>query len=114
MTLMIVEDNLEFRVLLRKLLEEHFTGIYETDSGEEALRIYESKEPDWVFMDIEIRKLDGITAARQIVSKYPEAKIVMLSQYINPKVIRAAMKAGAVEYVTKDDISKLFNIINKS
>lgn len=114
MTLMIVEDNAEFRKMLNKLFAEYFSEVFETDNGEEAITVFEKHKPDWVFMDIGIEKMDGISVTKRIIKKYPKAMIVMVSQYNNQRIVNAAMKAGAVDYVTKDDISKLFKIINKS
>ena len=112
MTLMIVEDSSEFRKMLIKLFSPHFTEIIETDNGVDAVQKYERHKPDWVFMDISIKKSDGISVTKQIINKHPKAMIVMVSQYNNPRIINAAMNAGAVDYVNKDDISRLFKIIN--
>jgi CheY-like chemotaxis protein len=111
MKLMIVEDNSEFRKILKKIFAGYFSEVFETDDGEEAIQNYEKYKPDWVFMDIGIKKLDGIVATRRIVNKHPKAMIVMVSQYNNPRIINASLKAGAFDYVTKDDISKLIKII---
>jgi CheY-like chemotaxis protein len=108
---MIVEDNSEFRKMLKKLFRDLFSDVFEAESGEEAIDKYNKYRPEWVFMDIGLKKMDGITAARYITCEHPKAKIVMVSQFNNPRIINAAMKAGAVDYVTKDDISKLFKII---
>lgn len=111
MTLMIVEDNLNFRGLVRSLFLETFTDIYETSSGLEAVEKYKSKTPDLVFMDINIEKLDGISTTKIILNEFPKAKIVIVSQYSSPKISKAAKDAGAIDYVTKDDLSTLFEIV---
>lgn len=114
MTLMLVEDNLEFRNMLKNLFVKYFSEIIETDNGDDALEKFDIHRPDWVFMDISLAKSDGISSTRKIKLKHPEAKIVMVSQYNNPRIINASLKAGAFDFVTKDDISNLFNIINKA
>lgn len=111
MTLMIVEDNTDFREMLKKIFNPYFSVILETDNGEEAVEKYNKNTPDWVFMDIKINGMDGISAAKIIKDKHPEAMIVMVSNYNNQRIINAAMKAGALGFVPKDDISKLFKLI---
>ena len=108
---MIVEDNLNFRSYVKDLFKVSFSEIYETSSGKEAVEKYKMSRPDIVFMDVNIEELDGIKATKKIISEYPDAKIVMVSQYNEPKIRKAAIAAGVIDYVTKDDISKLFEVI---
>ncbi len=110
MTLMIVEDNLNFRSYIKNLFKENFSDIYETSSGKEAVEKYKTNLPDIVFMDVNIEELDGIKATKKILSEYPLAKIVMVSKYIEAKIRKAAKDAGDIDYV---DISKLFEVLNK-
>lgn len=113
MTLMIVEDNLKFRSYVKDLFKKNFSDIYETASGKEAVEKYKTNLPDIVFMDVNIEELDGIKATKKILSDYPLAKIVMVSQYNEPKMKKAATDAGVIDYVTKDDLSRLFEIVNE-
>lgn len=108
---MIVEDNVNFKKLIKKHFGESFTDIYETSNGVEAIEKYRKEKPDIVFMDINIIELDGISTTKKIINEFPEAKIVMVSQDNSPKIIKASKDAGAIEYVTKDDLSKLFEIV---
>ena len=109
---MIVEDSVNMRKFLTGLFKDRFTDIYETSSGREAVELYRLHLPDMVFMDVNIEELDGIKTTKKIKSEYPEAKIVMVSQYNNPKIMKAAADAGATDYVIKDDLSRLFDITN--
>lgn len=111
MKLLIVEDNLDFRKILKELFSEHFKRIYETSSGKEAIQKYKMGRPDWVFMDIGIEELDGISTTKEIIKAFPNAKIVIVSQYNEQKIIDKAKDAGAKDYVVKQDISRLFEII---
>ena len=65
------------KLFLRDLAEE----VAELGDGAEALAAYREFAPDWVVMDIEMDKLDGLEATRQIVAAFPLARIVMLTQY---------------------------------
>ncbi len=108
---MIVEDNLNFREMVKNLFQESFSDIYETSSGSEAVEKYKTNLPDLVFMDVNIEGLDGIKTTKKILIEYPQAKIVMVSQYDNLKITKAAIDAGAIDYITKDNLSKLFEIV---
>ncbi len=58
-------------------------------------------------MDIEMKRMDGITASRQIKTNFPEAKIVIVTISDNKRLREATREAGACGYVLKDDLQKL-------
>ena len=58
-------------------------------------------------MDIGMGKLDGLEATRRIISSYPLARIVMLTQYDDPALRQAAREAGAQGYFTKGNLLPL-------
>ena len=64
--ILIAEDNLVNRELLRELLEIRGHTVAEACDGEEALRIIEQTQPDLVLLDIGLPLLDGFGVIRQI------------------------------------------------
>jgi len=107
MTLMIVDDNLKMRQMIRTLFIDMFDSLIECSSGEEAIDSYEKTFPDWVLMDIKMKKLNGIAATKQIIQKHPEAKIIIITQYEDTALHDAAINAGAVSYYHKEDITAI-------
>ena len=111
MKLLIVDDNISMRDFVRKTFKDAFSEIFECSDGLYSFDIYENNKPDWVFMDIKMEKVDGIEATENIISKYPLAKIIILTDYDNSKLKQKALKAGASAYVTKENLMSIFKFI---
>jgi two-component system response regulator DegU len=102
--LLIVEDNQPMRDLIRSIISDLAGDITECGDGAEALSAYTRCRPDWVLMDIRMKEMDGISATRQIKASYPEANIMIVTDYDSPNMREAARQAGACEYVTKENL----------
>lgn len=113
MKLLIVDDNAGMRKMLKSICGYLFNNIIECDDGDCAVRIYREEKPDWVLMDIKMKRMDGISATREIKSNHPGAKIIIVSQYNDDYVIDDAKNSGAFDFVNKDELLKVFNIIKE-
>ena len=111
MTVLIVEDNNEMRRLLCSVLEDDVEQIHECVDGSAACAAYALHHPDWVLMDIKMAVMDGITATRQIKASFPDAKLMIVTDYDDAELRRAARCAGATEYVLKEDLSAVQQIL---
>ena len=101
-TIMIVDDELFFRELLRDMLEkEGFTVIGEATDGAEAVAKYRELRPDITIMDIFMPGENGIDATREIVSFDATAKVLICSGVGYDDDIAAALQAGAKGIVFK-------------
>ncbi|MCP6600281.1 response regulator transcription factor, partial [Klebsiella pneumoniae] len=58
--------------------------------------------PDVVLMDLKMPRVDGIEATRRIVMDWPSARVVVLTAFTDPLMVRDALTAGARGYVLKD------------
>jgi CheY-like chemotaxis protein len=101
---LIVDDSQPMRELIKMTLAGVAEVVGECSDGSEAMSAYERLRPDWILMDIDMQGLDGITATRQITSAHPEAKIMMVTDYNDADLRRAARDAGACEYIVKEDL----------
>ena len=115
MTIMIVDDSTSMRRMVREYLSRCSPGakFVECDAGEDALAAYGLSRPDWTFMDIKMGAVDGIAATRAIRSAFPDARIIMLTQYNDADLRNAASRAGAVGYCLKDNISEIGTFISQ-
>lgn len=100
----IADDQRLFRQSLRCLLESDKTisVVGEATDGQELFSIMEKAAPDIILMDIEMPKLDGITATKIITGRWPRTKVIMLSVSDDDVKISASMEAGAKGYILKD------------
>ena len=70
--------------------------------GEEAVKLTQELQPDVVIIDVEMPKINGITAARQIKKTCPNTAVLMLSAYKHAHYIVASIQAGVDGYLLKD------------
>jgi DNA-binding NarL/FixJ family response regulator len=92
------------------MFESKFENIYEYEDGSEALNAYRRYLPSYVFMDVQMKFVDGISATREIIQSFPDARIIILTGY-NGRIKNEAISAGAFAYVPKDNLTELFDII---
>lgn len=111
MRLLIADDNFKMREMLKSIFKFHFSEIKECDDGEFAFEIYKEYKPDWVFIDIEMKKIDGITASEKILDEFPEAKIIIITNYDSLELRKKAKSAGVFDYVLKENILDILEII---
>ena len=107
MRVLIVDDNAAFRRLIVGVLDGIAEIAGECEDGEGAVAAYAALRPDCVLMDVRMSGVDGIEATRRIRALDPEARIVIVTEYVGAEMQRAARLAGARAYVAKDDLSPL-------
>lgn len=109
---LIIEDNIESQEYLRKIIGENFKSLQIegiADSVKDAIHLIQTKEPELVFMDIELT--DGLSF--EIFDRIPEPsfEIIFITGFDN--LMQKAMDHFALNYITKPiDIPKLFATIN--
>ena len=99
--IMIVDDAAFMRMRCSKLLAENGHDVEEAENGQEAIKKYEICKPDLVLMDITMPVMDGITAVKALRSRFPEARVVMVSALGQQSMVIEAIKAGARDFVVK-------------
>ena len=107
-TILVVEDFEPIRRFVCSALESRaeFQVIGQASDGLEAIQKAEELQPDVILLDISLPKLNGIAAARQILTRVPKAKIVFLSEDVSPETVEEASRTGASGYVAKSDAGK--------
>jgi two-component system, response regulator PdtaR len=99
--LLIAEDETLIRLDLRALLEAAgFEVCGEARDGVEAVALARELEPDAAILDIKMPRLDGLEAARQILSERP-LPIVMLTAFGQDELVARAAEAGVFAYLVK-------------
>jgi CheY-like chemotaxis protein len=111
MNLLIVDDNDQIRRMIVSIVRGLAEHTYECSDGVDALAAYTTHRPDWVLMDVKMKEMDGISATCQIKVSYPEANIMIVTDYDDPDLREAARIAGACEFVTKENLLDLRRIL---
>jgi DNA-binding NarL/FixJ family response regulator len=103
MNVLIVDDDRASREGLRELFElrPNITVIGEAMNGEEAVNLADSLHPDLVVMDVQMPKMDGLEATRQIKQHSPGIRIILLTMYREYRA--AALRSGADAFLVKGD-----------
>src|SRR5688572_19284073 len=109
--ILIVDDNSGVRRMVRSMIGDIDSEIIECADGEAAIRAYEQFRPEFVLMDINMQPLDGLTAMRTILEKYPDARIVIVSQHQDARTRSTALAMGAHAFVGKEDLMSVRGLI---
>jgi len=94
----IIRDGLELLLKLEKDIE--IVGL--AQDGVEAVELVNSKAPDLVLMDLKMPGMNGVEATRQIRTRHPEIKVLVLTTYDDDEWVFDAIRAGASGYLLKD------------
>jgi CheY-like chemotaxis protein len=109
--LLIVDDHAELRRTVRRMFEGMDTILLEASSGEEALQVSAAEHPDWVIMDLRMPGMGGIKATEAIHLLDAKVRIIVMSQFSEPEYREQARRAGALDFVNKEEMSRLVEII---
>ena len=83
-------------------LEPDIEVVGTAEDGDEVVAMVAKKEPDLVLMDLKMPVLNGVEATRQIRTKHPDVKVLVLTTYDDDEWVFDAVKAGASGYLLKD------------
>ncbi len=103
-SLVIADDHEIFRDGLALMLskQDNVKLAGQAGDGLQLMRIAEETRPDIVVTDIKMPRMDGIAAARQLLQRYPEMKIIALSMFEEEDLIVEMLEAGARGYLLKN------------
>ncbi|MGG4201627.1 response regulator [Peribacillus frigoritolerans] len=75
--------------------------IGEADNGLKAVELAMELRPDVILMDLVMPEMDGIEATKRIIEKWPEAKIIIVTSFLDDEKVYPALEAGATSYMLK-------------
>jgi two-component system, NarL family, response regulator DegU len=100
----IIDDHQLFREGVKRILdfEPNFEVVAEGDDGSVVLDLVETYHPDVIIMDINMPKLNGVEATRELIDRYPDSKVLILSIHDDENYVSHALKTGAIGYLLKE------------
>lgn len=113
MKVLSADDNHRVRKIISRMLGTTADEFLEAADGREAVELYMKHRPDYVLMDIEMEKLDGLSATKDILQHDPSARVIIVTSHDNESYRRAATEAGAADFVRKDDIMRLKKLLTE-
>jgi two-component system, NtrC family, response regulator AtoC len=112
---LIVDDEQQIRRILALMLTERGFEVAEAESGDEALRIAGSVQPDIVLLDINLPGTSGLETLRQLQAENNKLTVIMMTAYGTIRSAVEAIREGAFDYLTKPfDNDELLHIIDRA
>ncbi|HLO10723.1 MAG TPA: response regulator transcription factor [Pseudoneobacillus sp.] len=75
--------------------------VGEADNGRRGVELALELRPDIILMDLVMKEMDGIEATRQIIEQWPEAKVIIVTSFLDDEKVYPALEAGATSYMLK-------------
>ncbi|MFD1066156.1 response regulator [Oceanobacillus locisalsi] len=75
--------------------------VAEADDGAQAIDLALELRPDIILMDLVMKEMDGIEATKKIIASWPEAKIIIVTSFLDDEKVYPALEAGATSYMLK-------------
>ena len=75
--------------------------VGEAENGKQAIELALQLRPDIILMDLVMKEMDGIEATKEIIKQWPEAKIIIVTSFLDDEKVYPALEAGATSYMLK-------------
>lgn len=113
-TILVVDDSSIMRKMIKQtLIGAGHTIVGEAKSGDDAIALYHRLNPELVTMDITMRGMDGIAAAKAILALDADARIIILSNLDEDRFSKEAAQIGAKGYINKHKTAEILDLINR-
>jgi len=109
-SLLLLDDDAALRTRLGRALEKRGFSVTMAGSVAEALEAIRAAQPAFAVLDLRLEDGDSLSVVEELRKRRPDSKVVILTGYGNIATAVAAVKAGAVDYLSKpadaDDVAK--------
>jgi two-component system, NarL family, response regulator LiaR len=75
--------------------------VGEAADGKKGVELALELRPDIILMDLVMKEMDGIEATKQIIENWPEAKVIIVTSFLDDEKVYPALEAGATSYMLK-------------
>ncbi len=114
-SILIADDSDAIRLVLKDILEiGQYSVAGEAVDGQDAVEKYSALKPELLLLDLAMPKKDGLTVVKEIMERYPSAKIILITAADNQKIINQCITAGAKAYISKPfDFDNVLKVISE-
>ncbi len=114
MKILIVDDEPGVTEPIKPILELKGYAVISAQTGQDALNIYPKENPDIVLLDLGLPDIDGREVLKDIKSKAPKIKVIIVSGYSDTKTQQELISEGADYFLSKPVMpSKLLGVLNE-
>jgi len=115
-TIVVVDDDVHILELIDLILAKRGYQVFTASSARAGIEIVAARQPELVLLDYMMPEMDGLTALREIRTRFPNTYVVMFTGKGNEEIAVELMKAGASEYILKpfnnrDLVERLDNVL---
>ncbi len=99
--LLIVDDEEQFLITAKKLMDKRGVNTFVSTNGFDALRLLKERRIDVVILDLKMPGIDGVDVLRKIKQNYPEIEVILLTGHASVESAVEGLKLGAFDYLMK-------------
>ena len=115
-SIVVIDDDTHILELIELILAKRGYGVFTASSARAGIEIVAEMQPELVLLDYMMPEMDGLTALREIRTRFPNTYVVMFTGKGNEEIAVELMKGGASEYILKpfnnrDLVDRLDNVL---
>ena len=111
---LVTDDAMFMRNVIKTILVAEGHEVFEACNGLDLLKKYPEVQPDLVTLDITMPEMDGLEAVKELMKRYPKAKVIMCSAMGQQAMVVDAVQSGAVDFLVKPfDKERVLSAVRK-
>ncbi len=115
-TIMVVDDEENIRISLKRLLEDEGHSVLAAADGEEAIQFVKAYDIDLIFLDFKMPKMDGLEVLEKVKQLKPNLSVAMISAFGSSELLLQARDLGAYDFIDKPfsevkELERIFAVI---
>ena len=114
LSILVVDDGQSQRQMLRDFLRSEGHTVMEAEEGEKALKTVRGGHFDLILLDYKMPGMDGLQVLKEVKHINPEIDVIIITAYGTIETAVEALKAGAIDYITKPvELDELIILVNR-